>query len=49
MCYGMDCEFESYPYGYNEGCVCRKTKYDTCPMDEDDIPTEQLETDEEEE
>ena len=33
MCYGMNCGYESYPSGPNEGCVCRLPWHETCPMD----------------
>lgn len=36
MCYGMGCGYESYPYGYNEGCVCRLPRGCSCPMEQDD-------------
>lgn len=36
MCYGMNCGWESYPNGPNEGCHCRLPWYSTCPMDRED-------------
>ena len=36
MCYGMGCGYESYPYGYNEGCVCRLPWHATCPFDREE-------------
>ena len=36
MCYTGACEYESYPWGYNEGCVCRKPQYAPCPHEEED-------------
>lgn len=34
MCY-CNCKYESYPYGPNEECICKKPKYIPCLMDED--------------
>ncbi len=34
MCYS-GCAYESYPYGQNEGCYCRKPPYVACSADEE--------------
>lgn len=31
MCYTGQCCYESYPWGYNESCVCTKDVHDECP------------------
>ena len=36
MCYGMGCEYESYPNGPNEGCHCRLPRHETCPFDREE-------------
>ena len=36
MCF-MNCPFERYPNGPNEGCHCRLPWHATCPMEQDDI------------
>ena len=36
MCYTGACEYEAYPWGYNEGCVCRKPQCAPCPHEEED-------------
>lgn len=38
MCY-MNCEYESYPYGQNEGCVCKK-RGGPCPNEEEETEEE---------
>lgn len=35
MCYN-NCQYERYPWGPNEGCVCRKPSSVTCPLEEED-------------
>ena len=45
MCYGMNCGYESYPYGPNEGCVCRLPWHATCPMDREDEEQQEDEED----
>ena len=37
-----NCQFESYPYGPNEDCICRKPKGWPCPEDVDDEEAERL-------
>ena len=36
MCYGMNCGYESYPNGPNEGCHCRLPMWETCPYDREE-------------
>ena len=36
MCYTGACVYETYPQGYNEGCVCRRPAYGSCPCESDD-------------
>ena len=36
MCYTGSCCWESYPRGYNEGCVCKLPRGYECPMTIDD-------------
>ena len=36
MCYTGACVYETYPYGYNEGCVCRRPAHGSCPCESDD-------------
>lgn len=31
MCYTGICEYETYPFGANEGCVCTKPRHTGCP------------------
>lgn len=31
MCYTGICPHETYPYGYNEGCVCNRPANTGCP------------------
>lgn len=31
MCYTGICAYETYPQGYNEGCVCVRPKNGECP------------------
>ena len=45
MCF-INCQYESYPNGHNEGCVCRLPWHETCPMDREE--EEQQEDDGEE-
>jgi len=33
MCHTGQCPYESYPCGYNEGCVCKKPAGEPCWMD----------------
>jgi len=50
MCY-CGCQFEAYPHGPNEGCVCRRPKWiDKCPdeYDEDEDENEEYYDPEEE-
>ena len=35
MCY-MNCPYERYPYGPNEGCHCSLPRWAICPMDQED-------------
>lgn len=49
MCY-CGCQFERYPKGPNEDCICRKPRGCPCPMDvlEDDEDMDILQDDEDE-
>ena len=40
MCYTGACEFETYPQGMNEGCVCTNNGDKLCPLVDDNIPNE---------
>lgn len=31
MCYTGICQYETYPLGYNEGCVCVRPRGGSCP------------------
>ena len=31
MCYTGICLYETYPFGYNEGCVCARPRGGSCP------------------
>ena len=35
MCY-INCPYETYPNGRNEGCICKKKKYDKCLLETDE-------------
>ena len=42
MCF-MNCRWESYPNGPNEGCHCRLPRWGTCPMDREDEEQQEYE------
>lgn len=47
MCYGMNCGYESYPNGPNEGCHCRLPWHATCPFDREEEESESYEDEDE--